>query len=294
VSPSVLTVQTPAKINPVLEILGKRPDGFHELILVFQAVGFYDELSFSETSHGVELSILESPGALPTDDSNLIVKAAHLFLKEVLKDARGVRVELKKRIPLAAGLGGGSSDAAATLRGLQWLFQTKASEEKLQDLAARLGSDVPFFLTGGTALGTGRGEKITPWNDFMEMHLVLVKPAEGLSTQKVYGSGKALITSGEKARNFNTVLRQKNLAIVGQSLMNGLEPAAFHLMPEIAKLKRRLLEDGAVGALVSGSGPTVFALTESREKAETIARLFQGEDDQIWVTQTVATGVQKI
>ncbi len=293
-SSSVLTVQTPAKINPVLEVLGKRADGFHELALVFQAVGFYDELSFSKTSQGVELSVLESPGPLPADDSNLIVKAARLFLKEILKDEQGVRVELKKRIPLAAGLGGGSSDAAATLRGLQWLFQTKASEEKIEDLAARLGSDVPFFLTGGTALGTGRGEKITPWNDFMEMHLVLVKPAEGLSTQKVYQSGKALITSGEKARNFNSILRKKDLALIAQNLMNGLEPAAFHLMPDIVKLKRRLLEDGAVGALVSGSGPTVFALTESREKAETIARLFQGEDDQIWVTQTVSTGVQRI
>lgn len=289
-----LTVQTPAKINPVLEVLGKRPDGFHELALVFQAVGFYDELSFHPTKKDVELAILESPGPLAVDDSNLVVKAAKLFLKEALKDAHGVRIELKKRIPLAAGLGGGSSDAAAALLGLQWLFNTKVPEKDLQAMAAKLGSDVPFFLTGGTALGTGRGEKIEPWDDFFQMHLVLIKPEAGLSTQSVYGSGKARLSSGEKARAFRDVLKRKDLSIVGQSLLNGLEPAALHLMPEIAMLKKRLLEDGAIAALVSGSGPTVFALTESREKAETLARQFQGEDDRIWVTQTVPSGVQRI
>ena len=161
-------------------------------------------------------------------------------------------------------------------------------------MAAKLGSDVPFFLTGGTALGTGRGEKIEPWDDFFQMHLVLIKPEAGLSTQAVYGSGKAHLSSGEKARGFREVLKRKDLSLVSKSLLNGLEPAALHLMPEIGMLKKRLLEDGALGAIVSGSGPTVFALTESREKAETLARQFQGEDDHIWVTQTVPAGVQRI
>ena len=169
------TLRTPAKINPVLEVLGKRADGYHELALVFQAIGLYDELDFSEDRQGLRLEISESPASLAADDSNLIVKAAKLFFREVLKEKRGVRIRLKKRIPLAAGLGGGSSDAAATLLGLDQLFQTQAGETRLGALAAELGSDVPFFLKGGTALGRGRGEKITSWPPGPEMHLVLVE-----------------------------------------------------------------------------------------------------------------------
>jgi 4-diphosphocytidyl-2-C-methyl-D-erythritol kinase len=294
VIPSVLTVQTPAKINPVLEVLGRRPDGYHELALVFQAVGLYDELSFSEISEGVRLVLHPSPVHLEVDDSNLIVKAAKLFLKDVLKGQGGVRIELKKRIPLAAGLGGGSSDAAATLQGLDWLFETQVKEEQLQAMAGQLGSDVPFFLTGGTALGTGRGDKITPWRDGFEMPMVLVKPPEGLSTPDVYRSGKALLTPGEKARGFQEILREKNLQKIAGSMFNGLEPAALFLMPEIGEIKKQLLDAGALGALVSGSGPTVFAIAESQEKAEQMAWKLEGEGWTVFVTRTIATGIEKI
>ncbi len=293
-SQAILTVQTPAKINPVLEVLGPRPDGYHELALVFQAIGLTDELSFSREREGVQLSILESPEALAVDDSNLIVKAARLFFKEVLRDQGGVHIQLKKRIPLAAGLGGGSSDAAATLQGLDWLFETRADAEKLQAMAAQLGSDVPFFLSGGTALGTGRGEKINPWPVSLGMSLVLVKPALGLPTPAVYRSGKAQITSGQKAEGFQYLLREKNLPRIAQNLFNGLESAAFYLMPEVEEIKKRLLGAGALGALVSGSGPTVFAVAESREKAEALGRLFQGEGRRVFVTETLSSGVQRI
>ena len=225
---AVLTVQTPAKINPVLEVLGKRPDGFHELALVFQAVSLYDRLSFvKEEGQGVRLEITQAPGPLTTNDSNLIVKAARLFLTEVLGNKGAVSIRLEKKIPLAAGLGGGSSDAAATLQALDWLWETHLKEETLNDMGSRLGSDVPFFLKGGTALGLGRGEILTSWNMEGEYNVVLIKPSQGLSTPAVYQSGKASFSQGERARGFQNLMRDGDIKKISQNLYNGLESASF-------------------------------------------------------------------
>ena len=285
-----IALKTPAKVNPILEVLGKRADGYHELALVFQTVALYDELDFSESPRGLHLEILESPFPLAADDSNLILKAAKLFFTEILQEERGVQIRLKKKIPLAAGLGGGSSDAAATLLGLDRLFKSQAGEGKLMALAAQLGSDVPFFLTGGTALGTGRGEKITAWTPGPEMALVLVKPQEGLSTPAVYQSGKAVMTKGDRAHDFKAVLREGNMAKIGRALFNGLEPATFFLRPEVEAIKKRLLEAGALGALVSGSGPTVFGLAESPSQARHIGAEMEGKGHSVFAVQTVPVG----
>ncbi len=289
----MLTVQTPAKINPVLEVLGPRPDGYHDLALVFQAVALYDQLSFEKQPGGVELEIAGAPG-LAVDDSNLIVKAAKLFLREVLRDSGGVKITLRKKIPMAAGLGGGSSDAAATLMGLQWLYETNLSDSTMHAMAAGLGSDVNFFLTGGAALGTGRGEVITPWKSPASLAVLLVKPPEGLSTPAVYRSGKALMTSGDKAKNFQALLTQGDPAKIGAHLFNGLEPAAFSLRPEVELIKKRMMKEGALGSLLSGSGPTVFGVFADKAKAKAVSQKFEGEGFEIIVTQTIATGVEKI
>jgi len=289
----VLTVQTPAKINPVLEVLGKRSDGYHELALVFQAIGLYDRLTFEKKVAGVSL-IVEGPAGLAADDSNLIVKAAKLFSREALKNTVGVQITLHKKIPLAAGLGGGSSDAAATLRGLQWLFEVPVSEEKMHQMAAQLGSDVNFFLNGGTALGTGRGEIITPWEASAPLWVILVKPSEGLSTPAVYQSGKALITTGNKVSEFQKVWPEGSPASIGTHLFNGLEPAAFYLRPELELMKNRLLNEGALGVLLSGSGPTLFALAADGTEAQKIASKFEDEGLEVVVATTVSTGVQKV
>jgi 4-diphosphocytidyl-2-C-methyl-D-erythritol kinase len=288
-----LTLRTPAKVNPVLEVLGKRPDGYHELALVFQAIGLYDELDFSKEGTGFRLEIAESPLSLAADDSNLVVKAAKLFFQEVLKKEPRAQIRLRKKIPLAAGLGGGSSDAAAALIGLDRLFETRLGERGLVPLAARLGSDVPFFLAGGMAFGTGRGEQITPWEPGPEMALVLVKPKEGLSTPAVYQSGKALVTSGQKALNFRGLSGEKDLGKIAHSLFNGLEPAAFFLMPETETIKKELLEAGVLGALVSGSGPTVFGIAENLKEAARIGKRMEGRGRTVFVVPTVSTGVEK-
>lgn len=292
VVPKAVRLQTPAKINPVLEVLSKRNDGYHELSLIFQAIGLFDELEILRGGDGLRLEILESPAPLAVDDSNLVLKAAKLFLKEVLQGTADILIRLKKRIPLAAGLGGGSSDAAATLLGLNLVFDAKAPQDLLVSIAARLGSDVPFFLTGGTALGTGRGEIITPWESAPTMPLVLVKPAQGLSTPAVYQSGKAVFSSGDKVRAFKDLLPQKNLPKIAGSLFNSLQPAAFYLMPEVEAIHQQLLKAGALGALVSGSGPTVFGIAENRKAAEKIAAQMAGEGRLALATQTVPTGIQ--
>jgi 4-diphosphocytidyl-2-C-methyl-D-erythritol kinase len=289
VSAPALVLQTPAKINWALEVLHKRGDGFHELALVFQTISLWDELFFYKKNKGLELSILESPAPLEADDSNLVLKAARLFFQAAGLEA-GIRIELKKNIPLAAGLGGGSSDAAATLWGLNHLYETRMPLEKLQSLAAQLGSDIPFFLTGGTALGLGRGEVIIPWEPTADFFLVLVKPEAGLATPEVYRSGKAVFTTGEKARAFERILQTKDPGAVAQGLFNGLEPAAFSLLPAVQSLKNSLLEAGALGALVSGSGPTVFGLAENEKAAQGLAQKMKAQAAQVFTVQTVSQG----
>ncbi len=289
----MLTLRTPAKINPILEVLGLRPDGYHELALVFQAVGLFDQLSFEKKDQGIQLVLEKGPQDLTLDDSNLIVKAAKLFMAEVLGGKGGVSITLQKNIPVAAGLGGGSSDAAAVLRGLQWLYEADVPESQMMDLAGRLGSDVPFFLTGGAALGTGRGEKITPWKGFIPISLLLIKTPEGLSTPAVYRSGKAQLTSGEKVLSFEKFLEKGTVDDFAAALFNGLETAAFHLRPDVKAVKDRLVQAGAKGALVSGSGPTVFAVTANEKEATSISESFQAEGFEVFITKTIPTGIEK-
>lgn len=289
-----ITLRTPAKINPVLELLGKRPDGFHELALVFQAVSLFDELTLEKIPQGVLFSVSRSPEPLAEDDSNLVVKAARLFLHGVLKGQGGVKITLAKDIPLAAGLGGGSSDAAAALKGMDLLFETKLSEQRLMEMAGQLGSDVPFFLKGGTALGTGRGEKIESWKPAPTLDLILVKPVEGLSTAGVYRSGKAAFTSGDKARAFQNILAKGDIQEITASLYNGLEPASFFLMPRLREIKDKILGAGALGALVSGSGPTVFGLVESDRQGEMISRVFSSNEYRVVKTQTNPQGIEVV
>ncbi|HET9869135.1 MAG TPA: 4-(cytidine 5'-diphospho)-2-C-methyl-D-erythritol kinase [bacterium] len=288
-SAPALKVKTPAKVNWALEVLRRRDDGFHELALVFQAVGLWDELSFWKKASGLELAVLESPVPLGTDPSNLVLRAARLFF-EAAGLPEGLRVELTKRIPVAAGLGGGSSDAAATLWALNRLYGTDFSLAQLRHLGAQLGSDVPFFLTGGTALGLGRGEQVTPWDPAPTRWLVLVKPQEGLSTPAVYGSGRAAFSTGEKALGMKAALTGGNGPLLAASLFNSLEPAAFHLLPEVEALKNGLLRAGALGALVSGSGPTVFGLAADEAAARAVAEKMRTLAPTVWVVPTVAEG----
>jgi 4-diphosphocytidyl-2-C-methyl-D-erythritol kinase len=177
---------------------------------------------------------------------------------------------------------------------LNVLFQTGLALDRLQSMGARLGSDVPFFLTGGFALGTGRGEKIRLLPQGPPLSVVLVKPAAGLSTAKVFQSGKAVLTSGGKAAAFAKTWQNGDLGEIGKNLFNGLEPAALVLMPEVGEIRERLTDSGAEGVLLSGSGPTVFGLASSPEAAKETARRVQRPGWDVWVTRTISGGIKII
>ncbi len=272
-----------AKVNLVLEVLGKRPDGYHELSTVMQAVDLFDRLTVEEAA---TITLETSEPALPTDDRNLVVRAARL-LQEAAGIEAGARIVLDKRIPLAAGLGGGSSDAAATLLGLNRLWGLRWRRERLVELAVKLGMDVPFFLGRGRALGTSRGEVLAALPGVGGYALVLVNPGVGLSTQEVYGR----VPPGWRAESDGTkrmldALKKRNVVRVAGALTNHLEHWVEPAMPVIGRMKAALLAAGALGAAMSGSGPTVFGLARSLDQARQIQRRVNRGGWSAWAVRT--------
>jgi 4-diphosphocytidyl-2-C-methyl-D-erythritol kinase len=253
-----------AKINWTLDVLYQRKDGYHELRTIYQTVSLHDDLRISETSGAIEI-VCEHP-RVPCDETNLAFKAASL-LRGVTGTSKGARIEIEKRIPVAAGLGGGSSNAAATLLALIKLWQIAMDEAELIRIAASLGSDVPFFLLGGTALGVGRGEEVYPLEQVHCEHLVLVNPGFGVPTRDAYEKLSRL-TSSEAAPIIPfTLLAAKGISELPLVARNDLEAPVLAAYPEIAEVKQRLLSLGARHALMSGSGATVFGVFDNSEMA---------------------------
>ena len=261
-----------AKVNLVLEVLGKREDGYHELATVMQAVDLSDRLVL-EDSDAFEL---RTSDPIPTDRTNLAVRAAEA-LGRAAGVERGVRITLDKRIPVAAGLGGGSSDAAAVLVGLNRLWKLGWPVRKLADVAVEIGMDVPFFLGGGAAVGTGRGELLEPI-DGMSVSLVLVNPGSPVATAEAYRAvTSASYTDGRRARGMAQALARGRQAGVARDLYNALEAAVIPGRPEIARVKAALTAAGALGTVMSGSGATVIGVARSMDHARQIqARVTKG------------------
>lgn len=261
----MITVRAPAKINLQLAVGPLRSDGFHELVSVFHAIDLVDEVTVSESSAGIALSI-EGEGAsdLPVDDTNLAVRAAKL-----LADHHGIepnaQIAIAKAIPVAAGLAGGSADAAAVLVGCDALWRTNTDRETLLDLGATLGSDVPFSIMGGTAIGTGRGERLTPVLTTGVLHWVVAIAREGLSTPSVYAEFDRLQPQPRDPQvniALLQALRSGDAATVGKHLTNDLQAAALSLRPSLNQLLDAGIDLGALGAVVCGSGPTCAFLTK--------------------------------
>jgi 4-diphosphocytidyl-2-C-methyl-D-erythritol kinase len=263
-----VVVQAPAKVNLFLEVLHKRSDGFHEIASVLQEISLCDELSFGPRGEGFRLQ--SSYPGLPRGNNNLIIRAAEA-LAEKLRETRGAEIMVTKRIPVGAGLGGASSDAAATLVGLARLWGRQVSSEELFELANSLGSDVPFFLHGGTALCQGRGEMVTPLDFRRQLHLVLVCPRVEASTRAVYENlVLGLTKSGKEIQYFLEVLERGTVQELGMSLFNRLERAALELYPSLRRARQALEEQGAAGVSLSGSGSAYFGLCHDKEEAERI------------------------
>ncbi|MEP7271860.1 MAG: 4-(cytidine 5'-diphospho)-2-C-methyl-D-erythritol kinase [Acidobacteriota bacterium] len=261
----ILTVPSFAKINWTLKILGRRTDGYHELRTILQTVSLCDTLSLTRSEVGLELTC-NAPG-VPLDETNLIQRAARLFITETRKDF-GVRIHLEKRIPVAAGLGGGSSNAAVTLLALERLFEVRLEPARRIEIAASLGADVPFFLLGGSGIGVGRGDEVHPLHDISFPYLLLVNPGVAVPTVAVYRALPAELTmpyvadmmpfSLEAAsRSMSTPLRVLGI------LSNDLEPGVVARYPLLGEVRKRLIDSGSTAVLMSGSGATFFALFDS-------------------------------
>ncbi len=271
--------KAPAKINIYLKITGRRPDGYHTLVTFMQKVSLFDELTFERCSGGVHLAC--SQAGLPTDKDNLVYRAAELFFRtmgwRLAEPERGVAITLNKTIPIAAGLGGGSSDAAATLLGLNTLFDCGCSEEGLAAMGLQLGADVPFFLAESAAcLGEGIGEILSPVDPVRGYNVVLVNPGFPVSTQWAY-QNFALTNSGRASNLKNLQImedgaegecKSASTSFFLMNACNDLESVTLQRHPEIAQIKSEILANGADVAMMSGSGPTVFGLFKEKQAAE--------------------------
>ena len=279
-----LKKNSPGKVNLLLNILGKRPDGFHELETVLQPVNLCDRLTFERRGGAVELSC--SDAALPVDLRNLVHRAATGFL-QTAKISDGVRIHMEKKIPLAAGLGGGSGNAATTLLALNELFGRPLSAAKLGELAASLGSDVPFFLQDQPALATGRGEKIQPLDSFPALRgkaFLLIHPGFGIATPWAYQNlarfPEALNGRPGRAQKLIARLQTGDWRTAGAEFYNSLEAPALEKYPVLALFQEFLRAHGALAALMSGSGSTTFAIAENMAAAESLAEKFKSKFGQ--------------
>lgn len=282
----MITIEGRAKINLTLDILRTREDGFHEVAMVMQAVGLADTLTLEKReAPGIGL-VIDVPW-LRANEKNLAYRAAKLMQEEYHLPG-GVAIHLTKRIPMAAGLAGGSADAAAVLRGMDALYELGAGDEKLCELGARLGSDIPFTLMGGTMLATGRGEVLRRLPDFPETYVVLAKPHVSVSTAWAYGAYDA--HPAERHPDNDAMIRAIEAGDrrkAASFLCNVLESATIKRYEVISKLKEMMKEAGALASLMSGSGPTVFGFAETREQAEKVAEAVRLPDVDVFITKTV-------
>ncbi|HTV63049.1 MAG TPA: 4-(cytidine 5'-diphospho)-2-C-methyl-D-erythritol kinase [Verrucomicrobiae bacterium] len=279
-----LNKKSPCKVNLLLNILGRRGDGFHELETIMQPVNLCDELAFERCETGIRLSCSEK--TLPTDSRNLVFRAAEKFFAAA-KISNGVKIHLRKKIPLAAGLGGGSGNAAATLLALNELFDAPLASENLQEIAAALGSDVPFFLQGKPALALGRGEKIRPLDEFPALDgkaFLLIHPGFGISTPWAYQNlarfPEALNGRPGRAGELIAKLRANDWPGAAGGFFNSLEAPAFEKFPVLKLYQEFFAANGALATLMSGSGSTTFAIAENTTAAESLAEKFKSRFGQ--------------
>lgn len=276
-----------AKVNLYLKVLDKRPDGYHNIETVFHSISLSDTLAVARRESGFTLST-ESRG-IPRDETNLALAAA----RRLLGDGRGgVHISLEKSIPVGAGLGGGSADAAASLVGVNLLYGLGMSSGQLAEAALDLGSDVPFMLVGGCALGEGRGERLTSLRCLPPMAVVVVVPHMAISTRWAYESLRTGLTSGKSRGNIIVgALGKRAVSSVNSLLYNEFEGLVFERYPEVAKIKEDLLSGGAAGALMSGSGPAVFGIFEKEGDAEETVARFRDEGLSVFCSSFEESGV---
>ncbi len=305
----------PAKINLYLEILGDRPDGYHELAMILQSIDLADQIDLRSISTDTIRIHCDHP-QVPQDNSNLAYRAVELMAQQfpnVFARLGGVEITIKKHIPVAAGLAGGSTDAAAVLVGIDMMWQLGLTQPELQDLAAKLGSDVPFCLAGGTALATGRGEQLSPLPSLDSLYVVLAKDRTlMISTPWAYQAyraefGHSYVRDSESLESRSArvhsgpmvqAIYNRDGSQIGQLLHNDLEKVVLPTTPPVSQLREAFESCGALGTMMSGSGPTVFALADSEAHAHEIQRqvraMIPDPDVEFWVTKFSNRGIQVV
>lgn len=305
----------PAKINLYLEILSDRPDGYHELVMVMQSITLADQIDVQAISTDT-IRVRCNHSQVPADKTNLAYRAAELMVRQFpnsFAQYGGVEITIHKHIPVAAGLAGGSTDAAAVLVGIDLLWQLGLTQSELQELGAQLGSDVPFCVAGGCAIATGRGEQISPLPSLDNLYIVLGKHRSlAVSTAWAYQTyrasfGNSYLTDTQslesRARAVHSgpmvkAIIHEDGAEIGQKLHNDLERVVLPEYPAVLQLRQAFQDSGALGAMMSGSGPSVFALCASYEQAQNVQQQVRAAmsdpDLELWVAQLCDTGIQVV
>ncbi|MDE6015958.1 MAG: 4-(cytidine 5'-diphospho)-2-C-methyl-D-erythritol kinase [Acetatifactor sp.] len=280
------TIKAYAKINLGLDVLGTLPNGYHQVKMIMQTVGIWDELTLEKTAEGIVIAT--DSRELPTDENNIIYKAARLMQEEFGLPG-GIRVSLQKNIPVAAGMAGGSADAAAVMKAMNMLYELELSEERLRELGVRIGADVPYCLMGGTALAEGIGEKLTRLPAAPQCVLVVAKPDLNVSTKDVYTALDAMADYPHPdIDGMVAAIKAGDLTGVTARLGNVLELVTAKQCPPVTEIRRMMDSHGAMGSLMSGSGPTVFGIFGDRAEAEKLAGLLR-EMDAFCVKQCFVT-----
>ncbi|MBP3808598.1 MAG: 4-(cytidine 5'-diphospho)-2-C-methyl-D-erythritol kinase [Eubacterium sp.] len=307
----MLEVKAYAKVNLSLDIVGRREDGYHLVRMVMQSLDIADILTFEKLDKPEIIVLLDNPsvgsdgdsplGKVPLDENNLIYKAARLLFDRYIwkrNEKAGVQITLTKNIPIAAGMAGGSSDAAATFRGINELFELGLMDKELMEMGVTLGADIPYCIMGGTALSEGIGEELTRLPDIPECVFLVVKPRISVSTAEAYGGYDSLVESktGQKVRIIHPdvdgqvdALYAGNLKGVTDKFLNVLEYVTAEKHPIIGDIEKIMLDFGALNAMMSGSGPTVFGIFEDVEKAEAAKKELEQRDisDQLFVVSSL-------
>jgi 4-diphosphocytidyl-2C-methyl-D-erythritol kinase len=280
-----MKIKAYAKINIALDIVGKREDGYHLLRMIMQSIDLYDTIIIDKVDSGIKLKC--NKHYVPTDERNLAYKAAKLFI-ETYSINQGVEIDLVKNIPVSAGLAGGSTDAAGVLKLMNKIFNINASEEELKALGLKLGADVPYCISGGTALCEGIGEKITQLKPFKDKILVLIKPPFGVSTKEVYREfnlSKAIFHP--KIEELIKAMEKDDIYFVSDNMKNLLENVTLKKHRVITNIKEEVKLNGSIGTMMSGSGPTVFAFFDDMLKAQMCYDNMKKKYKDVFITRTV-------
>lgn len=280
-----MKIKAYAKINLSLDVVGKREDGYHLLRMIMQSIDLFDEIIIEKLDNGI---IIQSDKPyIPNDERNLAYKAAKIFI-DYFGINEGVKIFIKKNIPVAAGMAGGSTDAAAVLKGMAKLFEINVEEGKLMDLGLKIGADIPFCVKGGTALCEGVGEDITPLRAFKNHRLVIVKPNFGLSTKDVYNNLDInKIFKHPKTDKLIEAIEKEDVLFISENMTNVLENVSFRKYNILRDIKGKIVSMGALGSLMSGSGPTVFGIFNDEMKAQQCFKYFKGKYSQVYLSKTL-------